>query len=428
MTDYSQFEADAKSGIHADPKRVRKMDEMIGVVLKQRKNSKIICIICIILAIALFRVKLAFTVIFGLLALFFLWRGTGKVPDSYLKEIYEEGLLVPGMVINTNPLTVMAIANMVAYNGAETINGCYNLIVKDIDGAKKELYEKIPCSCFVRYEDGSYHSAFFPHPLYWGTDNKDEINAALSEAEKNNKENPKDEWEVIKSIAEQFPSLKNGEIILLDDNYIPFGIKHSENSGYTPLNLETPLNKDFGAPPVMQYKKTGKKNKNTENDIPYITQDIPGKDIYNKMILLAYTHNAYPYISGHCEYGPAIMAQNTGLFTYIGDKTSFLEHVHKSGITLQTGEYPLVYQKFLITTKGCYKNGKLIPFSQLKFSVKFSSINDIKLYINNEKFAEFSTCFDSYKDIEKLPGMELKMILHNEALDLLGFLQELGNL
>lgn len=426
MTDYSQFEASSKSGIHADPKRVRKMDEITGVVLKQRKNSKIICVFCIILAIALFRVKLAFTVVFGLLALFFLWRGTGKIPDSYLKEIYEEGLLVPGMVINTNPLTVMAIANMVAHNGADTINGCYNLIVKDIDGAKKELYEKIPCSCFVRYEDGSYHSAFFPYPLYWGTDNKDEINTALSKAEKDNMENSKDEWEVIKNIAEQFPSLANGEIVLLDDNYIPFGIKHSEESSYTPLNLETPLNKDFGAPPAMQYRKTGRKN--TEDNITYITQDIPGKDIYNKMINLAHTHNVYQYISGHCEYGPAIMAQNTGLFTYIGDNASFLEYVHKSGITLQAGEYPLIYQKFLITTRGCYKDGTLIPFNQLKFSVKFSSLNGIKLYINNEKFAEFDTCFDSYKNIEKLPGMELKIILHNEALNLLGFFQELGDL
>lgn len=430
MTDYSQFEASIKSGIHPDPKRVRKMDEITGVVLKQRRESKIICVICILLAIVLFQVKLAFTVVFGLLALFFLWRGTGQIPDSYLKEIYEEGLLVPGIVVKTQPLTVMAIANMVAHDGAETINGCYNLVIKDIDGAKKELYEKIPCSCFFNYSNGSYHSAFQPHPLYWGTSNKEEIDAALKAVEESNKENSQDEWEVLRRIASQFPDLKNSEIVLLDENYIPFGIKHHDSDGYTPLNLETPLKRDFSAPPAEQYKRPGSKNEkdSDEADIPYITQDIPGKDIFNKMIKLAFNHNAYQYISGHCEYGPVIIAEHPGLFTYIGDQAQFLEYVHSSNISLQEGEYPLIYEKCLVTTRGCYKDGNLLPWDNVKFSVKFNSLNGIKLYLNDEKFAEFSTHMDNYITTEGMSALEVQMLLHNEALNVLGFLQELKNI
>ncbi len=430
MTDYSQFEASIKSGIHPDPKRIRKMDEITGVVLKQRKESKIICVICIILAIALFRVKLAFTIAFGLLALFFLWRGTGKIPDSYLKEIYEEGLLVPGIIVKTQPLTVMAIANLIAHDGAETINGCYNLVVKNIDGAKKELYEKIPCSCFFNYSSGNYHSAFQPHPVYWGTSNKDEINAALMAIEESNKENSQDEWEVLKRIAKQFPDLQNEEIILLDDNYVPFGIKSHDASRYTPLNLKTPLKEDFSTPPAEQYKKPGiQDEKNTkEEDIPYITLDIPGKDIYNKMIQLAFKHNAYKYISGHCEYGPVIIAEHPGLFTYISDQAQFLECVHNSNIALQEGEYPLIYEKCLITTKGCYKDEKLLPWNNINFSVKFNSLDGIKLYLNDEKFAEFSTHTDNYKITEDMSKLEQQMVLHNEALHVLEFLQELQSL
>ncbi len=430
MTDYSQFEASIKSGIHPDPKRVRKMDEITGVVLKQRKESKIICVICILLAIAFFRIKLAFTVVFGLMALFFLWRGTGQIPDSYLKEIYEEGLLVPGIIVKTHPLTVMAISNMVAHDGAETINGCYNLVVKDIDGAKKELYEKIPCSCFFNYSNGFYHSAFQPHPLYWGTSNKEEINSALMAIEESNKENSQDEWEVLKRIASQFPDLKNSEIVLLDKDYMPFGIKHHDSEGYTPLNMETPLNRDFNAPPAEQYKKTGSKNEKdtSETDIPYITQDMPGKNIYNKMIKLAFNHNVYKYISGHCEYGPVIIAEHPGLFTYIGNHAQFLECVHGSNISLQEGEYPLIYEKYLVTTKGYYKDGKLLSWDNVKFSVKFNSLNGIKLYLNDEKFAEFSTHIDNYKNIENMSALEIQMVLHNEALNVLEFLQELQNL
>lgn len=240
MVDYSQFEASTKSGIHADPGRIRKNDEIIGKVLKQRKSSKIYCVLCVLLAAGSFFIHWIITVVFGLAALFFLWRGTGKISDDYLKEVYEEGLLVPGLIVKTQPLTIMAIANLVAQDGAKTINGCFNLVVKELDGADKKLYEKIPCSCFFCYEGGSYHSSFEPHPLYWGTSDKQEINAALIQVEEDNKENSQDEWEVLKQTAKQFPTLENEQIILLDENYIPFGIKKNGQSDYDPLNPETP--------------------------------------------------------------------------------------------------------------------------------------------------------------------------------------------
>ena len=92
MVDYSQFEASTKSGIHADPGRIRKNDEIIGKVLKQRKSSKIYCVLCVLLAAGSFFIHWIITVVFGLAALFFLWRGTGKISDDYLKEVYEEGV------------------------------------------------------------------------------------------------------------------------------------------------------------------------------------------------------------------------------------------------------------------------------------------------------------------------------------------------
>ena len=48
-----------------------------------------------------------------------------------MKEVYEEGLLVPGMIVKTQPLTVMAVANMTAHDGAAAVNGCLNLVVRE---------------------------------------------------------------------------------------------------------------------------------------------------------------------------------------------------------------------------------------------------------------------------------------------------------
>ena len=69
----------------------------------------------------------------------FLWRAVGKFSDEYLRELYEEGLLVPGMIVKTEPLTIMAIANMVAQERAADVNGCYCLEVRELGGAKKGL-------------------------------------------------------------------------------------------------------------------------------------------------------------------------------------------------------------------------------------------------------------------------------------------------
>ena len=53
-----------------------------------------------------------------------------------------------------------------------------------------------------------------------------------------NKENARDEWEVLREVARQFPDLGNGNLILLDENYVPFGKKNYMDSNYKPLNEE----------------------------------------------------------------------------------------------------------------------------------------------------------------------------------------------
>ena len=69
-----------------------------------------------------------------------------------------------------------------------------------------------------------------------------------------------------------------------------------------------------------------------------------------------------------------------------------------------------------------------MPWNNIKFSVKFNSLDGIKLYLNDEKFAEFSTHIDGYGSMENMSGLEKQMVLHNEALHVLEFLQELQNL
>lgn len=138
VIDYSQFEASTKLGIHADVNRIRQKDEIIRAVVKKRRNSAItcVCFVCMV-GISLLKGWIP-ALICILIALVFLWRAVGKFSDEYLRELYEEGL-------------------MVAQEGAAAVNGCYCMEVKE--------FEKIPCSCFFCYEGGKYHSSFQPPSL-----------------------------------------------------------------------------------------------------------------------------------------------------------------------------------------------------------------------------------------------------------------------
>ncbi len=65
-----------------------------------------------------------------------------------------------------------------------------------------------------------------------------EIGEALRQVKKYNRENSKDEWEVLKEITQKFPDLGNGNMILLDENYVAFRKKNYMDSNYQALNQQ----------------------------------------------------------------------------------------------------------------------------------------------------------------------------------------------
>lgn len=427
MTDYSEFEASIKSGIQADPKRIKRKDEIIKHIMFIQRIFLYIALGLIGIGIVVLKWSWIPSVILWLAAAFCLWKyiGREKFSDSDLKDFYEEGLLVPGLIVKTEPLTILAIASLVAYDGGPDRTGCYNLQVKELEGAKGQLYEKVPCSCMFRYESGNYHSAFQPHPLYWGTSDKQAIEQALMTVERSNLEEAVDEWEVLKQVAEQFPDLKDEEMILLDENYKPIGRKYYWSDDYTCLEAEEKNGNKTETESVQTRPHIYKKQDQQEI---LLEKDVPGKEVYNNMIKLACRLKVYDYISGHCESGRITNYKHPGLFTYIGDPISFLEELHEDKTGLQQGEYPLILEKYLITTRGCYVGKRLLPWNEVEFSVKFNFENGIKLYMNGKKIAEFVSHLEGYSNWEQMTEEEKKEYAKKESDRLLEFLGELRNL
>ena len=105
---------------------------------------------------------------------------------------------------------------------------------------------------------------------------------------------------------------------------------------------------------------------------------------------------------------------------------SFLKEVRDSGIALSEGEYPLIYEKCLMTTKGCYgEDKKLQPWHKVDFSIRLTVLNGMELYLNDTKIAEFKGQFEDAAYVETLSGQEQEMELHKEAVRVIEFLREL---
>lgn len=239
MKEDAQFEAELKSGISADAERIRKKDEIIVPIIKSSRRYLVVGLLFLAAAAGLFVLRinsaglqppywgflLPVLLVLPAVFCFYMFSGNSKLSEQDLRGFYEEGLLVGALVIKTEPLTLMALSNLLAYDGVPNRYGCYNLVVHELEGAKGELYEKIPCSCFFRYESGNYHEAFQPHPLYWGTEDLGAIEQALERIERSDREESEDTWGIIRRVAEEFPDLKNGQIVILNENYEPVGKK-----------------------------------------------------------------------------------------------------------------------------------------------------------------------------------------------------------
>lgn len=369
-----EFEASVSSGIKPEIKRIKKYDENRK---KERsifkKYWKVVLTLVVVAAGCYFWNPIAGYIAgaIALAALIFTLIKT-RVPKQRILEAYTEGALCPGMIINLNPLTIMVLATMNADDRHPNRFACFKLIVENLPDTRLALYEKLPASCMFDYNGGGYHYAVQPFPLCWATGDKQAIDAALAKIEQWNAEHH-DEFEAIKKAAEQFPNLKNKYMLLLDENYQPIGQKYYWDTEYHTLGntLMTDFPKNY--PPVAQ-----------------IEDDIPAAGLYNEMIKLAVKCRVYEYITTPEQTdGSPLLTNNTGFFTYMGDKVLFLEAVAKRKAALKPGEYPLIGGLALITNKGFWLKEQFTPWEAAAMEIDFSHDEYLSVLLNGKSTAMF---------------------------------------
>lgn len=417
MSREMEFEASIKTGITPDVEYIRQNDEIVKEELKESgKNNPMYFIGFLLAAVVFFfinKIVMVICALIGIAALLLYIRTAKYIKmlrnEDYLKEIYEEGLLTAGLIVKTEPLTVMTITDLRASDECEEQYACYVLQAERLQGAAGTLYEKIPCASLFRYEGGDYHSAYMPHPLYWGTGNQDEIRAAIRRLDEEQEEDGVNMWEVIKKTAAAFTDLKPGELLQLDASFTPLGRKQYLDSNFVPVVTE-------------QVRSRYPKN---YPDIPHITEDIPAASVYNKMIDLAVECRVYEYVATHCKERDYAPLSNPGYFTYIGDPFTFLEAFGDRNITLAEGEYPLIAGIMLLTTKGCWRKKEFIPWQDMTLDAETSSLGEIETMVNGKAIVSFKHNLKYYLNNEAFTKEDIKVVKEMEVDGIRRFLQGL---
>lgn len=124
-------------------------------------------------------------------------------------EFFQSGLLNPGIVVNTNPLTVVVLSDIscpgddTAYeedDEEEDTDTCIRWGCKVIKPGNGDWHlltgDRVPCSTLFAFPDGAKQvfKTFNVYPLIWATANKNDLNKCIDAIDEQ-------EWDFLKKIA-----------------------------------------------------------------------------------------------------------------------------------------------------------------------------------------------------------------------------------
>ncbi len=85
---------------------------------------------------------------------------------------YESGLITPAIIIETNPIKIIALADMRSEEDQEKIIlGCKKMTLKNLPNHHIKIGEKVPCVSLFSMAHKGYRQNFEPRPISWGYKN-----------------------------------------------------------------------------------------------------------------------------------------------------------------------------------------------------------------------------------------------------------------
>jgi hypothetical protein len=145
-----------------------------------------------------------------------------RLPQTLQGDAYKNGLLIPGIITNLAPLTILCVADVRTSGDDEPdeatgiLWGAKQVVIKELTVQPACLGEQIPCVSLFggTSPDGMVYVAFEPRPLAWGTDNATIIEQARRAIDD-------EEWLLLPTLAAAYTSAeKNDEDIAYFDSQL----------------------------------------------------------------------------------------------------------------------------------------------------------------------------------------------------------------
>lgn len=145
-----------------------------------------------------------------------------RLPQTLQGDAYKNGLLIPGIITNLTPLTMLCVADVRTSGDDEPdettgiVWGAKQVVIKELTVQPARLGEQIPCVSLFggTSPDEAVYVAFEPRPLAWGTDN-----AAIIEQARRAIDD--EEWLLLPHLATAYASAeKNDEDIAYFDGQL----------------------------------------------------------------------------------------------------------------------------------------------------------------------------------------------------------------
>ena len=203
--------------LDSDQEQIAKYDEYTA-----KSNPLQYIALCIALALFGWSAYLFYTGhwIWGALSLiagvfvFMISRSLGKA--TLQKSIaYESGLIIPGIVVNTNPLQILAMADMRGDEDIDVLYGCQKFSLAALPLHSLTVGEKVPCVSLFGMSIKGYRRHFEPRPVSWGYSDPEVIKsaiAAIDEAE----DGDVSEWEILEQLRLKMNDAPEKEVMFFN--------------------------------------------------------------------------------------------------------------------------------------------------------------------------------------------------------------------
>lgn len=159
--------------------------------------------------------------ILGIIGTLFIALLTFVFGNATKKMAYKNGLIIPAIIINTNPIEILAMADMRSSEEQTPVYGFQKMILKTLPNHKIEINEKVPCVSLFGMAIKGYRRHFEPRPISWGFKNESLIPQTIEII--SNDEAPNDffnnEWEMLYKIKDKISEeTARDTVLFFDDN------------------------------------------------------------------------------------------------------------------------------------------------------------------------------------------------------------------